>query len=122
MKPNPRQPPADAELDRLLASQVKRTSPEFEQRWRERRNEFVNRKPASFRWRPWLLWPGLATAVVAVALTIVARREATTFNSTPPPTAFEALLSWDATLAVALPLLPAENREALLHLPAPANL
>lgn len=123
MKTNPHQPPSEAELDQLLGSQLTRTSPEFEQRWRELRNSFEPGARARRSWmRPWLIWPGLATAALAVALTIAVRRDGGPFNPVAPAPAFEELLAWDAALAPATPLLPAENREAILHLPAPANL
>jgi len=124
MKPNFRQPPSDAEIDRLLASQLKRTSPEFEQRWRELRGEFVSTTRASRRplLPSWRLWPGIATAAVATALMVFALRE----EPLPPEQArlvtFEELIALDSALASAAPLLAAENREVLLYLPTPANL
>lgn len=124
MKPNPRQPPSDAEIDGLLGSQLKRTSPEFEQRWRELRGEFVATTRASrlpLR-RSWLLWPGIVTAAFASALVVFVLRDA---PLPPAPTqlvSFEELIALDSALASATPLLAAENREVLLYLPTPANL
>lgn len=124
MKTTPRPPPSDSELDQLLRSQLTRTSPEFERRWRELRNGFVTEKRAFTWWRPWLIWPGLAVAAAAVmALTVImAQRDLPAVAATAPTVAFEELFAWDSALAAATPLLTPENREALLNLPAPANL
>lgn len=124
MKPDPRQPPSDAEIDRLLGSQLKRTSPEFEQRWRELRGQFVATTSASrLSPRPsWLLWPGVMTAALAAALMVFVLRDD---SRSPDPTqlvTFEELIALDSALASATPLLAAENREVLLYLPTPANL
>lgn len=115
--------PSDDELDQLLASKLQRTSPEFEQRWRELRGSLTEsrttRRAARGRW--WL-WPGLATAAVAgLAVLFVVGTP-----STPaPPTDgvnFEELIALDAALAPATVLLEPETRDALLHLPADAAL
>lgn len=116
---NPSDPrPSDAELDQLLASRLKRTSPEFEQRWRELRGELAGSPaPRAAGWR-WLLWPGLAAAgaaAVAVALVLFRPHPA---PEIPALAAYEELLALDSALTVAEPLLEPENREALLHLPA----
>ncbi|MEX2045500.1 MAG: hypothetical protein WD941_09120, partial [Opitutus sp.] len=62
MNTNPSLPPSDAEIDRLLASRLKHTSPEFEMRWRELRGELAGRRPSRRGqwWSSWLLWPGVA--------------------------------------------------------------
>jgi len=118
MKPDSRPPPSDAEIDRLLGSQLKRTSLEFEQRWRELRGQFVATSPR----RSWLLWPGIVATAVAAALMVFVLRD----DPLPPhPTqlvTFEELIALDAALASASPLLAAENREVLLYIPMPANL
>ncbi len=124
MKPDSRPPPSDAEIDRLLGSQLKRTSPEFEQRWRELRGQFVATASASPRphRRSWLLWPGIVTAAVAAALVVFILRD----DLIPPDrtklVTFEELIALDSALASATPLLAAENREVLLYIPMPANL
>lgn len=120
MNPEDRRPPTDAELDRLLGSRLRRTTPEFEQRWRLLRAELAGARPAAgpVRWPRWLLWPGLTTAALAVlAILFVARRA----PAPPPgaqPVSFEELIALDAALQPARALLEAENRDALLHLPA----
>jgi hypothetical protein len=124
MTPDSRQPPSDAEIDGLLGSQLKRTSPEFEQRWRELRGQFVSPTSASRLpdRRSWLLWPGIVTAAFASALVVFVLRDA---PRPPAPTqlvTFEELIALDSALASATPLLAAENREALIYLPTPANL
>lgn len=120
MNPNP--PPSDADLDRLLASRLRRTSPEFELRWRELRHGFVAPPAPKPSWRAaWAFWPGLVTAAVAVFVGVLMVRQ----SPTQPPrefAAFEELLALDAALAPATPLLDAENLDALLHLRAGANL
>lgn len=117
MSDDPLRSPSDVDLDRLLASHPRRTSPEFELRWRELRAAW-SAKPATTRsaWRPGWLWPGLAAAVAAAALfvTLRPRPPAASFDVV----AFEELIALDAVLARATPLLEAENRDALLHLPA----
>lgn len=121
MSDDPLRSPSDADLDRLLASHPRRTSPEFELRWRELRASWAA-KPATSPgpWRSWWVWPGLATAAAAAALFVALRPPppAPAFNAV----AFEELIALDATLARATPLLDAENRDALLHLPAQPRL
>jgi hypothetical protein len=114
-RPSPH-PPSDSELDRLFASRLRRTSPEFEQRWRELRGELAGGPHASPRprtWLAWWLWPGLATAACALAVGFLALRP----RAPAPLVAFEELVSLDAALTPAAPLLEPETREALIHLP-----
>ena len=124
MKPKHAQPPSEAEIDRLLSSQLRRTSPEFEMRWREIRTQWTEKNQRSRRlvWPRWLLWPGLATAGIAAALVVFGLREPAPPAVAPGPVSFEELLALDAALAPAAALLNPENREALIHLPAEANL
>lgn len=120
MNPSPR-PPSDAELDRLLAARLRRTSPEFELRWRELRAGFGARPARRPLFAGWWLWSGLASAgAAALAAFLVVR--------TPPApapartAAFEELVALDAVLAPAAVLLEPETRDAVLHLPASSNL
>lgn len=119
MNPENFRPPSDADLDRLLGSKLRRTSPEFEQRWRELRGELAGtRPPARATWLRRLLWPGLpafAAAALAVAFVL---RQAPRPPAAPGPVTFEELIALDAALQPARSLLVAENRDALLHLPA----
>lgn len=112
-------PPSDADLDRLLGSKLRRTSPEFEQRWRELRGELAGNRPrARASWLRWLLWPGLpAFAAASFAVVLVLRQNPPT-PAAPGPVTFEELIALDAALQPARSLLVAENRDALLHLPA----
>lgn len=112
-------PPSDADLDRLLGSKLRRTSPEFEQRWRELRGELAGARPRPrTAWLRWLLWPGLPTlAAASLAVVLVLRQQPPT-PVAPGPVTFEELIALDAALQPARSLLVAENRDALLHLPA----
>jgi hypothetical protein len=117
MSHEPMHPPSDSELDRLLASQPRRTSREFEQRWREVRAGLGQRpKPLREWWHRWWMLPGVATAALAAAALVVVPQ-----LRTPAPAvdlvAFEELIALDAALARATPLLDPENRDALLFLP-----
>ena len=122
MNTSPRREPTDAELDRLLASRLQHTSPEFELRWRELRGELAGgtSSPRKFT-RRWLPWLGLATAGLGtVALVVVFLQPA---PRRPADLAvFEELIAMDAALAPARPLLDPENRDALLHLPSATSL
>lgn len=112
-------PPSDPELDRLLGSKLRRTSPEFEARWRQLRAELAGaRVPARASWTRWLLWPGLATVTLAAVALVFVLRRAPAPTSAPQPVTFEELIALDAALQPASSLLVAENRDALLHLPA----
>ncbi len=115
--------PSESEIDRMLAGQLRRTSPEFELRWRELRAELVTpRRRLGLPWRKWLLWPGLATAAAA-AFTV-----AVYFRNPPPPAAgasairFEELIALNEMLQPGTPLLDSETRDALLNLPADSTL
>lgn len=112
-------PPTDADLDRLLGSKLRRTSPEFEQRWRDLRGELAGSRPPARGggWR-WLLWPGLPTLAVASLAVVLVLRPKPPSPAAPGPVSFEELIALDAALQPARSLLVAENRDALLHLPA----
>lgn len=113
---SPSQPPSDDEIDRLLAARLRRTSPEFELRWRELRGSFRSSPALRTRiWPRWLLWPGLATAAVAVVVVTVNLRHRPVGPA--PAAEFAQLLALDAALAPAAPLLEPETRDAVLHLP-----
>lgn len=117
---NPPRPPSDEEIDRLLASRIRDTTPAFEARWRDLRRE-LRHAPPPRRWR--LAWPsawmGLAaTAGLAVLLFLYRPADA------PPPVppsgfspVFAELLEMEDILGRATPLLDPENRDALLYLP-----
>ena len=112
-------PPSDADLDRLLGSQLRRTSPEFEQRWRALRGELAGPRPRALTaWLRWLLWPGLPTLAAASLAVVLVLRQSPPVPAAPGPVTFEELIALDAALQPARSLLVAENRDALLHLPA----
>lgn len=120
---NPSPTPSDEDLDRLLASQLKHTSPEFEQRWRELRAGLVAQPRASLRLPSlrWLRWPGFATAAVVVLAVVLVLRYSPRPSTGPAPALHAELFSLDAALAPAAPLLDHEIRDAVIHLPAAAN-
>lgn len=121
MKP-PRRPPDELELDQLLASRFKDTSPAFETRWRDLKRELREAPPPAARWGggrvlPWL---GVAAGLAAAWVLLLHRPPAPVASEGIPPGLAE-LFEWDASLAAAAPLLDAENRDALLHLPIESN-
>jgi hypothetical protein len=122
MNSEPSRPPSDSDLDRLLGSKLRRTSPAFELRWRELRGELAGtRPPRRATWLRWFLSPALpvlAAASLAVVLLIRQNPPAAPAPTASAPVTFEELLALDATLQPARPLLLSENRDALLHLPA----
>jgi hypothetical protein len=115
------QPPSDPDLDRLLASKLKHTSPEFELRWRELRGRLVQRTAAPrLRFPRWLFWPGFATAAlaaVAITFNVWHSRERTATDAV----LFGELFALDAALAPASVLFDAENRDVVIHLSVPPN-
>jgi hypothetical protein len=118
---NAPRPPSEEEIDRLLASRLRDTTPAFEARWRDLRRELRNAPAPRRRWLTWPVWStGLAAAGVTLAVLLVLRPWT---PAVPPPTpafspVFAELLEMDDVLARATPLLDPENREVLLHLPA----
>lgn len=115
---NAHRSPSEEEIDRLLASRLRDTTPEFEARWRDLRRE-LRQTPAARRARPsW--WPGLAAAGVAFAAVLVVYHPWSTPAPRPEPRFsedFAELFAMDDILGRATPLLDPENRDALLHLP-----
>ena len=112
--------PDDSDIDRLMARQYRDTSPEFEARWVALKRDLRQLPPARVR-TPWRLagWFGALGAAAAVAFVVHLARP-----PTPAPAAdlvaspqLAELFAMDAVLARAAPLLDAENRTALLHLP-----
>ncbi|MDD3178829.1 MAG: hypothetical protein PHQ04_00610 [Opitutaceae bacterium] len=120
MKPAERIPPSEEDIDRLLASRFKDTTPEFERRWVDLKRQLRTAPPS----RPWFAWPrlapwfGVAVAGAAAVWLLVLQRPAPPAVPTQPSPALAELFAMDEVLARAMPLLDAENRDALLHLPA----
>lgn len=112
--------PDDDDLDRLLERGYRDTSPEFEARWVALKRELRQRPAPRLRWLAagrLTGWLGAMGAVAVIAFIFFAVRP-------PAPPAPELtpqlreLLTLDAALAHAQPLLDDETRAALLHLPA----
>lgn len=120
MKPADRIPPSDEDIDRLLASRFKDTTPAFERRWTDLKRQ-LRTTPPSRPWFAWLRlapWFGVAVAgAAAVVLLLVLHRPATPILSDRPSPTLEELFAMDEVLVHATPLLNAENRDVLLHLP-----
>lgn len=112
-------PPSDEEIDRLLASRYRDTTPEFEARWRDLRRD-LRRAPVrqpGFAWRGWPVVLAAGGVALVVVLALHPGRK-----TVPPPAvhfspAFAELAEMDEILGAAAPLLDPENRAALLHLP-----
>jgi hypothetical protein len=115
---NTPRPPSEEEIDRLLASRFRDTTPEFEARWRDLRRE-LRQAPAPRRsWPAW--WPGLAAAGMTLAAVLVVYHPWTTPSPSPETRfspEFTELFAMDEILGRATPLLDPENRDVLLHLP-----
>lgn len=117
MKPN--RPVRDEDLDALLARRYRDTTPEFEARWvtlkRELRQSPVRRR---LPWSGWVAWLALGGAAATLALVV-----SLTLRPVPPAEAelspvLTELFTMDSVLSRGSVLLEAENREALLNLPA----
>ena len=121
MNPHHPHPPSDDDIDRLLASQLKDTTPEFERRWVDLKRQLRTAPPRRSLVPAWAAWLGLFSAgVTLVAIFTVlrpGRPEAPAVASVPSPMLAE-LFVMDEVLARATPLLDAESRDVLLHLPA----
>ena len=118
----PNRPPSDDEMNRLLASRFKDTTPEFEARWRNLKRELRQAPPRPpalvwFRFAPWF---GLALAgAAALWLVMLNYQRATSIvPAGEPAPALAELFKMDAALTHGTALLDPENRDALLHLPA----
>jgi len=123
MKTNIPSAPEEAKINRLLCRRYRETSSEFEQRWVDLKRELRQQPPRNSGWFPSRKlagWLGVLGAAAAIALVVHTSR---TPVSTPAvdmelsPQLTE-LLAMDQLLGQALPLLDAENRAALLNLPA----
>jgi hypothetical protein len=124
MNPPSPKTPRDEDVDALLARRYHETSPEFEARWvalkRDLRNAPDRRRWWTVSgWKNWAMLSGAAAALVMVLAFATWQREAAAPGATIEVSPVLAeLFAMDAVLGPATPLLDAENREALLHLPA----
>jgi hypothetical protein len=124
MNPPSPKTPRDEDVDALLARRYHETSPEFEARWVALKRD-LRIAPDRRRWwtvagwRNWVMLSGAAAALVMVLAFATWQREAAAPGATIEVSPVLAeLFAMDAVLGPATPLLDAENREALLHLPA----
>lgn len=114
-------PPRDDEVDALLARRYRDTSSAFEARWVALKRDLrATPRHRTSAWRHgWSQWFAVGGAVAAIAITFAVWR-------TPAPGPAPAdvspvlaeLFAMDAVLGRATVLLDAENRDALMHLPA----
>ncbi len=124
MKTPHAQPPGDDEINALLARRYRDTSPEFEARWVNLKRDLRSApRRRDLTWfHGWARWFALSGAVAAVIVTVGVWRQR---PSAPGPDevspALAELFAMEAVLGRATPLLEAENRDALLHLPVQAQ-
>ena len=118
----PRRPPSDDEMDRLLASRFRDTTPEFEARWRDLKRELRQVPPhqPALGWRRFAPWFGVALAGSAALWLVMLNYQPAAFigSAGEPSPALAELLKMDAALTPGTALLDPESRDALLHLPA----
>lgn len=115
-------PPSDDDLDRLLGSRLKRTSSEFELRWRELRAEWAHSTPAFSRGSRRLLWSALTTAGLALVAFVAVLRYSPASSAPRAGDEFADILSLDVALSPGRALLERETREAVLYLPLQSEL
>jgi hypothetical protein len=123
MNPPRPTPPRDEDIDALLARRYRDTTPEFEARWvelkRDLRQRPMRRHPLTWlSWNRWVLLGGVAAVMVALTVATRWRETPSTVALDTPSPALVELFAMDAVLGHATALLDAENREALLFLPA----
>lgn len=119
MKTPDRDPPSDEDIDALLGSQLKDTTPEFEARWVAFRRRLRTGPMTRQRVPPWAGWLGLMSAGVTVAAILLAlhpwQRVPQTLPALTPD--LDSLFTMEAVLEPATALLDPENRDAFLNLP-----
>lgn len=108
--------PEDRELDALLGSRLKETTPEFDARWAELSRRLASPAPRRIVWlRP---WAGVALAVAAaVAMIWWVGRPGGAAPGRAHAEVLEDMAAMDAVLARGTALLDGENRAELLNLP-----
>ena len=119
MSPHDRDPLSDDQLDALLARRFRDTTPEFEARWSDlRRGLRTAQSPrrATPSWAAWLGMVSAATAMAAILFALHPWRPAPAPAAALPPDV-DTLLTMDAVLETAVPLLNTDDRDALLNLP-----
>lgn len=118
---NASRPPGDEEVDALLARRYRDTSSEFEARWVALKRDLrAQPRPSRLSWfEGWNRWFALAGATAAVVLTVsIWRKGPPAPASAEVSPALAELFAMEAVLDRGTVLLDAENRDALLHLPA----
>lgn len=121
MKPPDRDPLPDHDLDALLGSRMRDTTPEFEARWVAFKRRLRTEPPGRHAVPAWAAWLGLMSAGVTLVAILLALHP---WRPAPPPGRnlapdLDELLTMDSVLQSATALLDPENRDALLNLPAP---
>lgn len=119
MKPG-RGTPEDRELDALLGSRLKNTTPEFDARWAELSRQLGAPAPRRMVWlRPWASAALAAAAAVAVVWWV--GRPGGAAPGRAHTEVLEDMAAMDAVLARGTALLDGENRAELLNLPVVAG-
>jgi hypothetical protein len=114
----PRNPIRPEEIDALLARRYRDTTPEFDARWvalkRDLRQTPVRRR---WSWSGWTSWIAIGTVAAAAALVTSFNLRTSPHVNEPSP-ALAELFAMESVLSRGSVLLDAENRAALLNLPA----
>jgi hypothetical protein len=122
MNPPDRNPFSDDQLDRMLSSRFRDTTPEFDARWVEFKRHLRTPSPSRRAVPSWAAWLGVMSSGVTLAAILLAihpwRPAPPHLNRLTVSPALAELFSMDDALAHATPLLDAENRDELLNLPA----
>ncbi len=114
---------SDEDVDALLGSRFRETTPEFEARWVELRRRLRTEPAPRAGIPPWAAWLGLLSAGVTMAAILLALHP---WRPAPPAIAagephLDELFTMDAVLEPAAALLDTDNRAALLNLPVPPS-
>ncbi len=122
MKLPGRNPLSDDDLDTLLRSRLRDTTPEFEARWADFRRRLRSAPARRHPPQVWIAaWLGIMSSGVTMAAILLALHP---WRPSPPVTSapglspqLDELFTMEAALEPATALLDSENRDALLNLP-----